>query len=149
MKTRPASRGRRVSAVQSAYDFLVKEGCSPRLIADDNPRFSEIAFQYDGQVLLAGVDERDPDFLQVSFGLRPDPPPDELTALRVANAVQSTHKVVKVGVERNGSVLRFGAPVLLRGLPPSRALLERCIGLLRHTAREFEDLLRGTTQARA
>ena len=149
MKRKPSASTPRPSAVQCAYDFLEREGCSPRLLTDDNPRFSELAFRYDGQVFLAGVDERDPDFLSVSFGVRLDPPPDEVTALRVANAVQGTHKVIKIGVERNAGVLRFQAPVFLRGLPPSRALLERCIVLLRHTAGEFEDLLRGTTRAQA
>ncbi len=149
MKAKPASRARQLSVVQRAYDFLAKEGCSPRLLTDDNPRFSEIAFEYDGLRLVAGVDERDPDFLEVSIRLRLDPPPDEVTALRVANAVQGTHKVVKIGVERAAGLLRFGAPVFLRGLPPSRELLERCVGLLRHTAVELEDLLRGTTQAQA
>jgi hypothetical protein len=149
VKRKPAAPTPGRSVVQRAYDFLEREGCSPRLLADGNPRFSELVFRYDGDLFLAGVDERDPDYLAVSFGLRLDPPPDEVTALRVANAVQDTHKLVKIGVDRDPVTLRFQTPVLLRGLPPNRRLLARCVEIIRHTAGEFEDLLRGTTQAQA
>jgi hypothetical protein len=80
MKTRPASRARRLSAVQRAYDFLVSEGCSPRLIPDGDAHFSQLGFEYDGGLLAAGVDERDPDFLEVTLTLRRVAPLDEVTA---------------------------------------------------------------------
>lgn len=149
MKSMPEGPTRHRPVVQLAYEFLAREGCSPRLLADGDPRFSEIAFRYDGGLFVAGVDERDRDVLDVSCAEIFDPPPDEVTALRLANAVQGTHKVVKIGLGRDPRLLFFHAPVLLRGLPPTRALLDRCVRLLRHTAGDFGDLLRGTTQARA
>jgi hypothetical protein len=149
VKRKPEGPARHRPVVQLACEFLAREGCSPRVLLDGAPRFSEILFRYDGGLFVAGVDERNRDFLDVSCAELFDPPPDEVTALRLANAVQGTHKVVKIGVGRDPRLLFFHAPVLLRGLPPTRALLERCVRLLRQAAGDFGDLLRGTTQARA
>ncbi len=84
MKRKPEAPARHRMVAQLACEFLAREGCSPRVLADGDPR-----------------------------------------------------------------LLFFHAPVLLRGLPPTRALLEWCVRLLRHTAGDLGDLLRGTTQARA
>jgi hypothetical protein len=114
VKRKPEGPARHRPAVQLAYEFLAREGCSPRLLVDGDPRFSKIAFRYDGGVFVAGVDERDRDFLDVSCAEIFDPPPDEVTALRLANAVQGTHKVVKIGVGQEPRLLFFHAPALLQ-----------------------------------
>lgn len=138
------------SVIQAAYDFLVSEGFPARLLPDGDPRFSRLAFLCDGAVLHVSVDERDPDFLAVSLRRTFDPPlPDELTALRLASAVQDTHKLVRIAVGPDLGAMYFQASVLLGGRPPTRELLSRCVGILQHTSAEVEDLLRGTTRGQA
>ena len=149
MKSKPAAMPRRRSVAQCTYDFLEREGCSPEFVPDYHPHFKQVAFQFDDGSFLAGVDEQDPDFLDVSLSLDFDPAPDEVTALRVANAVQDTTKLVKIGLCRDPRVLSLHAPVLLRGQRPTRDLLRRCVSLLRYCATQVDVLLRGRTRASA
>ncbi len=149
MMAKPASWARRLSAVQRAYDFLNSEGLSPLLLPGGDAHWSQLAFEHKGGHFAVGVDERDRDFLEVTLTLCRRTPLDEITALRLASAIQGFHGLVKVCVGGDPSVLHFLAPVLLRGLPPTRALLLRCVDVLRRAAAEARDLLEESPRAQA
>jgi hypothetical protein len=117
--------------------LLAEEGYRPRPASDeDDP--STIYFKVEGNTFVIRCIEADPDFLAICTGYKlDDASKDELTLLRAAIDVQSDMKVAKVYLPRDLGFVEFQAELFLDGRPLSAALLERCIGTLRATCREF------------
>ncbi len=122
---------------QQLRKLLAEEGYRPRLEQEDGGP-SKLHFKVEGSGFQLRCNEDDHDFVQLCTGyVLEGTTQDELSLLRAANDLQAQLKVVKVWIPASAEFVEFQVELFLDGHPLTPALLERCISMLRHSAREF------------